>query len=100
MSYLEKVGATAYAMARAGRLEKARSLLKKAESRPNARQAQRGIWLQHSRPLASTRKRLRHSVPPSTIMTSGSRIISRLPLMMRCENIFVVQKLFTTVAAL
>jgi serine/threonine-protein kinase len=43
MSHLEKVGATAYAMARAGRVEDARSLLKKAESQPGARESQRGI---------------------------------------------------------
>ena len=43
MSHLEKVGVAAYAMARAGRLDEARALLKKAGSQPGGRQTQRGI---------------------------------------------------------
>jgi TolB-like protein/tRNA A-37 threonylcarbamoyl transferase component Bud32 len=43
LSHLEKLGATAYAMARAGRMDEARSLLKKAQSQPGGRQSQRGI---------------------------------------------------------
>ena len=42
VSYLEKVGITAYAMARAGRVDQARALLKKAESSPSERQSHRG----------------------------------------------------------
>ena len=42
LSYLEKVGITAYAMARAGRGDEARALLKKAESSPTERQSHRG----------------------------------------------------------
>ncbi len=43
LSHLEKVGATAYAMARAGKVDEARSLLKKVESQPGARESQRGM---------------------------------------------------------
>ena len=42
-SHLEKVGVTAYALARGGRTEEARSLLKRAESQPGKRQSQRGM---------------------------------------------------------
>ena len=43
LSHLEKLGVTAYAMARAGRLDEARALLKKVQSQPGGRQSQRGI---------------------------------------------------------
>jgi serine/threonine-protein kinase len=42
VSYLEKVGITAYAMARAGRVGEARALLKRAESSPSEKQSHRG----------------------------------------------------------
>nr|MDP9179485.1 tetratricopeptide repeat-containing serine/threonine-protein kinase [Gemmatimonadota bacterium] len=43
LSHLEKLGAAAYAMARAGRLDEARALLKKAGSQQGKGQPQRGI---------------------------------------------------------
>ena len=43
LSHLEKLGTAAYAMARAGRLDEARSLLKKAESQQAKGKPQRGI---------------------------------------------------------
>ena len=43
LSHLEKLGTAAYAMARAGRLDEARSLLKKAESQQAEGKPQRGI---------------------------------------------------------
>ena len=42
-SHLEKVGVTAYALARAGRIGEARSLLKKVDSQPAAQSTQRGM---------------------------------------------------------
>ena len=43
VSHLEKVGIAAYAMARAGRLDDARSLLKKAEAQSSENESHRGI---------------------------------------------------------
>jgi eukaryotic-like serine/threonine-protein kinase len=43
MSHLEKIGVIAYALARAGRVDEARSMLRKAESQTNQRSTQRGM---------------------------------------------------------
>jgi serine/threonine-protein kinase len=43
VSHLEKVGLAAYAMARAGRVEDARSLLKKAEAQSSEKESHRGV---------------------------------------------------------
>ena len=43
VAYLEKVGLMAYAMARAGRLDDAKSLLQKAEAQSSEKQSHRGI---------------------------------------------------------
>lgn len=43
LSHLEKVGVTAYALARAGRIDEAKAMLSKVELRPGRRPTQRGM---------------------------------------------------------